>query len=252
MPIVSVILPNHNYADFISDAINSVRAQTLSDIECIIIDDASTDNSVNVIKNLIQDDKRFKLIELSEPVGVSVARNMALDIANGEYIAFLDSDDCYTEYALEMLVKLARTSNYDVVGGRAQFINGHFKWGLSKTAWDISNYNIEKDFTKMLLAPSNQKWIWIWRRIYKRSLLKDVRFPSDMKINGDDISFMLDIGWRINGIAEVSFPTVYHRIHPLSITANKTKLDHERISVFPLIFQRVRDNALDKYGKDCL
>ena len=93
-PTVSIILPNRNYGRFIPDAINSIKAQTLTDWECIIIDDASTDDSVDVIKELISGDGRFKLAVNSESVGISATRNVGLDMATGEYIAFLDSDDC--------------------------------------------------------------------------------------------------------------------------------------------------------------
>jgi len=252
MAIVSVILPNHNYSDFIADAIRSVKEQTLKDFECIIVDDASTDNSVPVIRDLIKGDDRFKLITLDEPVGVSAARNIALDIATGEYVSFLDSDDCYAEFALEMLVELARTANAEVAGGTAEFVNGHFQWAKTDGRWNINNWRMENDFTKMLLNPSEQKWVWIWRRIYKRELLNDVRFPPEMKINGDDIAFMLDIVWRIKGIAETKNAVVYHRIHPLSITSNHTDINPERIGIFPKIFARIRETLIDKYDDDFL
>ena len=126
MATVSIILPNRNYADFISDAIASIKGQTLKDFECIIIDDASTDNSVKIIRKLIKNDSRFKLVALDKPYGISHARNIGLDMASGEYIAFLDSDDCYTQYALEKLVDIARRENVDVAGGICNFIDGHF------------------------------------------------------------------------------------------------------------------------------
>ena len=127
-PIVSIILPNRNYSDFIADAINSVRAQTLTDWECIIIDDASTDVSVRVIKDLIRGDKRFKLVVNPEPIGISATRNIGLDMATGEYIAFLDSDDCYMEHFLEMLVNLARKTNSDIVGATTRFVDAYFEF----------------------------------------------------------------------------------------------------------------------------
>ena len=89
-PIVSIIIPNHNGEQYIDDALTSVSAQTEKNWECIIIDDASTDNSVQKIKQYIRDDKRFKLIQLSKNSGPAVARNAGLDAAQGKYIAFLE------------------------------------------------------------------------------------------------------------------------------------------------------------------
>lgn len=247
MPIVSIIVPNHNYADFIADAIGSIKSQTLTDFECIIIDDASTDNSRKIIRDLIKNDSRFQLLTNDEPIGVSASRNRGLDVATGEYVAFLDSDDCYTEYALEMLVNVARNANVDVAGGVAKFVNGHFRWGKSNEKWNAENYTVGSDFSKMLMAKSDQKWIWIWRRIYKRSLFDGVRFVPEMKINGDDILFMLDIAYKTRGFAESKTPVVYHRVHPLSITFTSNELNRERVGVFPNLFKRIRDCVIDKY-----
>lgn len=249
MPVVSVILPNHNYADFISDAINSVKYQTLRDLECIIIDDASTDNSVDIIKNLIKDDPRFKLIVLPEAGGVSHARNVGLDCASGEYIAFLDSDDCYTYYALEKLVEVARNTGLDVVGGVTRFVNGHFRWGRTEKREQSDNISIETDLTKVMFAENKQKWIWIWRRIYKRSFLENIRFIEDMKINGDDIMFVLDFGWKLKKFAETSIITVLHRIHPLSVSAVTRDINRERLVVFPKMFRHIKESIIAKYNR---
>ena len=251
-PIVSVILPNRNYADFISDAINSIKAQTLSDWECIIIDDASTDNSVDVIKNLIDGDNRFKLVVNKESVGVSATRNIGLDMAKGEYIAFLDSDDCYTEYFMEMLVNLARKTDADIVGSTVRFVDGYFQFKPCNTKWNTNDYIVFDNPIDMEMAPQNRKWIWIWRRIYKRSLLENVRFHDEMKINGDDITFMLDLVWRVPKIIESNFDAVYHRVHPLSITSEYQNFNLERVAMFPRLFKYMRENLLDKYDKKFL
>jgi len=251
-PRVSIILPNHNYADFISDAIASVRAQTLSDWECIIIDDASTDNSVDVIKNLIRSDNRFKLVVNPESLGVSATRNVGLDMARGEYIAFLDSDDCYMEYFLEMLVALAKNTGADIVGATTGFVGPYFKFKPSNIKWNTDDYVVFDNPIDMEKTPEKRKWIWIWRRIYKRELLKDVRFHNEMKINGDDITFMLDLVHRVPCIVESNIDGVYHRVHPTSITSRYRNFNLERVEMFPRLFKYMRENLLDKYDKSFL
>lgn len=251
-PKVSIILPNHNYADFIPDAIASIKAQTLPDWECIIIDDASTDNSVDVIKNLIQGDNRFKLFVNSESLGVSAARNVGLDAAKGEYITFLDSDDCYMEYFLEMLVALSKNTGSDIAGAMTGFVGPYFKYKPSNIKWNTDNYVIFDNPLDMEKAPEKRKWIWIWRRIYKRELLKDVRFHNEMKINGDDITFMLDLLYRVPKVVESNIDGVYHRVHPVSITSRHQKFNLERVEMFPRLFKYMRENLLDKYDKPFL
>jgi len=251
-PTVSIILPNRNYADFISDAIYSVKAQTLTDWECIIIDDASTDNSVSVIKGLIRGDDRFKLVVNQEPIGVSATRNIGLDMARGEYIAFLDSDDCYMEYFLEMLVSLARKTNASIVGSTARFVNAYFRFRPSNEKWNTNNYIVYDDPSDMEKAAQNRKWIWIWRRIYKREILKDIRFHDEMKINGDDITFMLDLLWRVPNVVELNIDGVCHRVHALSITSIHQNFNLERVEMFPCLFKYIRENLLDKYDKQFL
>lgn len=245
-PVVSIILPNRNYTDFISDAIASIKAQTLTDWECIIIDDASTDNSVDVIKNEIGDDKRFKLVVNPEPRGISATRNVGLDMATGEYIAFLDSDDCYTEYFLEMLVKLSRETNADVVGALAKMVEENFHFRPSGTQWNTTDYVVYTDPFNLIQTPQSRKWIWVWRKLYKRSLFQNVRFHDEMKINGDDIIFMLDLQWHVPRIVESNLDGVYHRLHKSSITSN---FNIERVTMFPLLFKYIHENLLDKYNK---
>lgn len=245
-PTVSIIVPNCNYAKFIPDAIASIKAQTLPDWECIIIDDASTDNSVEVIKSLIADDDRFRLIVNSEPRGISTTRNIGLNVATGEYISFLDSDDCYAEYFLEMLVKLARETRVDIAGALSKNVGEDFSFKTSDTQWNTYDYVFLDDPYDMIQTPENRKWIWVWRKIYKRSLFENIRFRDAMKVNGDDVMFMLDLQWHVPRIAESNIEAIYHRLHKTSITS---KFNIERVRMFPLLFRYIRDGLMDKYDK---
>ena len=99
--LVSVITPSYNCARFIEETIRSVQAQTWQNWEMVIVDDCSTDNSVEVIRNLAKTDSRIRLIEHQWNGGPAVARNIAIEHAKGRYIAFLDSDDLWLPKKLE-------------------------------------------------------------------------------------------------------------------------------------------------------
>lgn len=103
MPTVSAILPTYNRADSFTRAVNSILAQTFTDFELILIDDASTDNTQEMASQL--DDSRIKYIRHDINKGGSAARNSGLKMASGKYIAFLDDDDLWIEKKLEIQVK---------------------------------------------------------------------------------------------------------------------------------------------------
>ncbi|MEH2161398.1 MAG: glycosyltransferase family 2 protein [Nostoc sp.] len=104
-PKVSVIIPAYNTEAYIAKALESALEQTLNDIEVIMVDDGSNEQTVEVAKSFT--DKRLKIIVNQKNIGVSAARNRALIAAQGEWIAILDSDDWYDPKRLEKLVFLA-------------------------------------------------------------------------------------------------------------------------------------------------
>ena len=112
-PKVSVIIPAYNTEAYIAKAIESVLEQTLTDIEVIIVDDASSDKTVEVAKSFT--DPRLKVIVNQQNLGAAAARNRALRAAQGEWIAVLDSDDWYAPERLSKLVSLANERNADMI-----------------------------------------------------------------------------------------------------------------------------------------
>lgn len=91
-PLISVIVPVYNVEKFLSRCLNSILAQTYNNLEVILVDDGSTDNSGKICDDYALKDKRIRVIH-KQNGGVSSARNMALSVAKGEYIGFVDSDD---------------------------------------------------------------------------------------------------------------------------------------------------------------
>lgn len=114
-PEISVIIPAYNTEEYIEKAIESALNQSISNIEVIVVDDGSTDNTVPVTKQLQVQDKRLKLLINDQNLGVSKTRNRALAEAQGNWIAVLDSDDWYARERLDRLLQVARTENADIV-----------------------------------------------------------------------------------------------------------------------------------------
>ena len=114
-PKVSVIIPVYNVEDYLRQALDSVVNQTLDDIEIICVDDCSTDNSLNILKEYAAKDNRIKLIVQEENQGQGVARNIALGKATGKYIMFLDPDDWLDIHACEIAYNQIYKNNNDIV-----------------------------------------------------------------------------------------------------------------------------------------
>ncbi|MBE8965390.1 glycosyltransferase family 2 protein [Nostocales cyanobacterium LEGE 12452] len=112
-PKVSVIIPAYNTETYIGKAIESALKQTLTDIEVIMVDDGSSDKTVEVAKSFT--DQRLKVIVNQQNLGAAAARNRAFRAAQGEWIAVLDSDDWYAPERLEKLVSLANKTNADMI-----------------------------------------------------------------------------------------------------------------------------------------
>lgn len=125
-PKVSVIIPVFNTEVYVEEAVRSIMNQTLRDIEIIIVDDGSTDNSLSVIKKLALEDDRIQYFSQINQ-GQSVARNVGIEKAKGEYIYFMDSDDILEEEAFASCVIMAEHNELDFVLFNAEILNEHNK-----------------------------------------------------------------------------------------------------------------------------
>lgn len=111
MPLVSVITPLYNCSKYLEQTIQSVLSQTFQNWEMIMVDDCSTDNSVEIAQQYAAQDERIKVIQLEKNSGAAVARNTAIEAAQGRYIAFLDSDDQWLPHKLETQLAFMQKQN---------------------------------------------------------------------------------------------------------------------------------------------
>lgn len=123
-PRISVIIPVYNTEEYVEEAVRSIMNQTFRDLEIIIIDDGSTDNSLTVIKKLAVEDNRIACYPQTNQ-GQSVARNVGIEKARGEYIYFMDSDDMLEEEAFASCVEMVAREKLDFVLFNAEIFNEH-------------------------------------------------------------------------------------------------------------------------------
>lgn len=122
-PLVSVLMPVYNVAPFLHEAIESILKQTFNGFEFIIIDDGSTDNSLNILNTYAQVDNRIRLVS-RENKGISYTRNQLVELARGKYLAWMDSDDISLPDRLDVMVNwLESHSNHVALGCKAIFID---------------------------------------------------------------------------------------------------------------------------------
>lgn len=132
-PLISVIMPVYNTAQYLKESVVSIINQTMHDIEIIIVNDCSTDGSEEIISELARTDKRIQHFTLLSNQGQSVARNEALQHANGKYLYFMDSDDILETHALETCYNECEQKNLELI-----FFDGDIfcDEGIPALSWD--------------------------------------------------------------------------------------------------------------------
>lgn len=139
--LVSIIMPNYNGENFISTAIDSVLAQTYTNWELIIIDDASSDSSLEIIKAYAERDSRILLVKEVFNTGVASVRNKGISLSRGEFIAFLDSDDIWLPDKLKLQLQFIKENSIDVCYTTYSMIDGNGKIFKHRCINDTVTFN---------------------------------------------------------------------------------------------------------------
>lgn len=206
MPQISVIIPVYKVEQYIKKCLDSVLNQTLLDTEIIIVDDGSPDNCYEIIKEYSEIDCRVKIVR-KDNGGLSSARNAGLDIATGEYIAFVDSDDWIEPDMLECMYEAASNCGADVVICNYRMI---YDDKVKDRAFKLANetINIEKiglpEYFYKYFFPSIHGHA-VWNKIYKRDIIEknSLRFENNREIFSEDLLFNLYIFCHIKKICSV-------------------------------------------------
>lgn len=211
MPKVSVIVPVYNVEKYIRNCLDSLINQTLLDIEIVIVNDGSPDNSEDIIEHYLKKySNKMKYVK-KENGGLSSARNYGIPYATGEYVAFLDSDDYVELNMYETMYNKAVEGNYDMV-------ECNFIWEYPKRKKvDIGEkYNGTKEALEKARVVA-------WNKLYKREILvnSNIIFPKGLRY--EDVEFFYKILPNLNkiGFVEEAFVHYVQRDNSISNTQNE-------------------------------
>lgn len=235
---ISVVIPVYNAKDYLFDCIKSLLDQTLSDCEFIFVNDGSTDNSREIIEKYQKEDPRLILIN-QENKGIGEARNSGINIANGEYIGFLDNDDFIKDDFLECLYNKAIKDDLDILISKT--ILGRDSKFIIKDNGFEKNLIFDKTFIKKNIIPNLlrvEDLFAVWNKIYKRSFINEnsIRFPGNRVIEEDNM-FNLQAFNKAEKVLFTDYAGYYYR----EVANSKSRLTIEN-DYF--------SKALEKYNFD--
>lgn len=224
MAKVSIIIPVYNVQEYLRASLSSVVNQTLEDIEIICVNDCSTDGSLEILNEFAQKDKRIILIN-QENQGLSSARNTGLDIATGEYIAFLDSDDYVTLDYYEALYNTAVENDAEIAGAG---IIRKYSETKEKIRLKYDKVEVTTDVLRMFELSNVKKTPSVWNRIYKKELLDRVGLRFNVGRYYEDAAFTVRILNNCKKFVTVPKVMYYYVVNRSSIV--RTKRNEKKIA----------------------
>lgn len=236
MPKVSVIVPIYNVEKYLEKCINSLLSQTLEDIQIILVNDGSKDNSGNIAKEYEKNNKDRVIYVEKENGGLSDARNYGLKYATGDFIAFLDSDDYIEKNAYEEMYNKAIEENADYV--ECDFIwEFHNKIRVDKQ-YPYKNKKEMLSFVRVVA----------WNKLIKRQLITDnnLEFPKGLRY--EDVEFTYKLIPFINKFAYVDKPFIHYVQRKGSIANVQNERTAEIFTVLDNVIEFYKENNIyDEY-----
>lgn len=221
---ITVIIPVYKVEEYLDKCVQSVVKQTYKNLEIILVDDGSPDNCPKMCDDWAKKDARIKVIH-KENGGLSSARNAGLDIATGEYITFLDSDDYIDLEMIETLYTQVRRFSADVAMCRFKFVypNGEEK-NIYIEDDEVTVHN-QLDLVNLLLENRDTSLVLSCAKLYKKSIFDKLRFEMG-KLHEDEF-ILLDVIERTNSLIIVNKCFYNYLKRPDSITGKKTIKNYE-------------------------
>lgn len=256
MALISVIVPVYNVAPYLRRCLESILAQTFNDFEAICINDGSTDNSLDILRQYTQKDKRI-IIFNQENMGLSAARNAGLREAKGKYITFIDSDDFVAPEFLKCLYEAIINSGADISG--CDFFKIKNNYQAFKPCVNPKT-KIFDDALGTLLDKRNFIHFNVWNKLYKREVLNGVWFVEGIYF--EDWVFNTIVFSKANAFAWIEASLYGYRISDNSImrsSFSQKKIDDYAIGIhfvydfylahYPALLKQVKAKSISRVLK---
>lgn len=222
-PLISVIIPVYGVEKYISQCLESVINQTYKNLEIIVVNDGTKDRSADIAKKYAAKDSRIKVYDFKNG-GLSVARNRGLEIATGEYISYLDSDDWLDTKMYETLLETAMKNEADMVKCGIIETNGAAEEKITFSDVKIINNEQHKAFKNYF---KGILWTIACNGLYRCDLAKKVKFTENI-VHEDNYSSGLFL-YFAKKVASIPFCGYYYRVNNTGISKGKVKRPLDKI-----------------------
>lgn len=221
---ISIIIPVYKVEKYLRKCLDSVCAQTYKNLEVLLVDDGSPDNCPAICDEYAAKDSRIKVIH-KKNAGVARARNSALDVATGDYISFIDSDDWIADNTYEYFMENLQKYEADCIVGRCRIVYDRND--------ELEYTEVKPQEIKVLTGTEAMKGVLdngsaAWNRLFKKSTFASLRFPVD-RINDDEVT-ALHAYADCSKVVFMNEPTYLYRIRENSITTSA--FSFKKVDVF--------------------
>lgn len=210
--MISVVVPVYNGEKYIKETIDSILNQSYKDLELILINDGSTDDSAKICEKYQMKDDRVKLFTQPNQ-GLSVARNTGIAQAMGEYLFFLDADDILEEHGLEIMFSEMQNPSSIVVCNFLKFSN-KIKKDNKANNYQVIEYTKQRYLNEIFILKKNT---YAWGTLIPKKLMEKIQFPTGKYF--EDVATMYKVILKANKIIYINTPLVWYRQHENSIVA---------------------------------
>lgn len=207
--LLSVIIPVHNVESYLQPCLESILTQSASDVEVIVVDDASTDSSLSVAERMTEEYPRLRTLSLPDNVGLGMARNAGIDAASGAYLMFVDGDDYVAQGSLAAICQSLRRTSPDVLvfDYARTYPSGRIR--QSRRSFLLTS-SVTVTFTLADRPELLTLFMAVWNRVYRRRFVDDnrIRFPSGYY---EDLPWTYPAMFSANSIAILPRVCYYYR-----------------------------------------